>query len=159
MGILRQKISQATLFSLCIAGGVVVSTGAIASPPHQGRQQVISQGQGGSQRQTWQDILADIRNQHRNIPDDRFTQLRGDDSFRNQLFSLFWGQSGDRFNIREILVDVLLGSDNRVGRNGSYFYNIDRNCLPPGQRQRLDSGRSVPPGILRKCGRPVFRNR
>ncbi|BAW97742.1 hypothetical protein NIES970_26980 [[Synechococcus] sp. NIES-970] len=159
MGILRRKISQLTLFSVLVAGGFVLSPEAIAKPNNARRGgQGFSQIERTSSPQTWQDILTDIRNEYRDIPEDRFNQLRNDDRFRNQLFSLFLGQVGDRINIRDILVDVLLGSNNRVGRNGSYIYNIDRNCLPPGQRQRLDAGNPIPPGILRKCGRPIFRN-
>lgn len=156
-----QRFAQGPLPLLLVAVGLLPNAGAIAKPlpkPQRGTmEQSFSQAQTIPSRQIWQDILSAIQDQYRDIPENRFSQLRGDDSFRNQLFSLFWGQMGDRQTIEDILVDVLLGAG---GENtaGYYFYDINEGCLPPGQQQRLASGKPVPPGILQKCGRSIFRD-
>lgn len=162
MGFFGQRIIQFTLGSALVAGGLLPTLGAIAKPDRKPEPTIVQQSLGSSQglpgRQTWQAILAEIRNQYQTIPDNRFTQLQGDDAFRSQLFSLFWGQTGDRLTIREILVDLLLNGSRPQNSQGYYFYDVDRRCLPPGQQQRLASGKPIPPGILQKCGRPIFRN-
>ncbi|WP_099239914.1 hypothetical protein [Synechococcus sp. BDU 130192] len=165
MGFFGQRITrltQLTLGSALVAAGLFPSPGAIAKPDRKPEPTIVQQSSGSSQglpgRQTWQGILADIRNQYQTIPDSRFTQLQGDNFFRDQLFSLFWGQTGDRRTIQEILVDLLLNGSRSQTSQGYYFYDVDRRCLPPGQQQRLASGKPIPPGILQKCGRPIFRN-
>ena len=162
MTFFRQRIGQITLLSMLVALGLLPHTQAIAKPESKPSrfeiEQNLSQSQTIPGRQIWQDLLSDIQDQYRDVPENRFSLLRGDDAFRNQLFSLFWGQTGDRQTIQEILVDVLLNGIRGQDAQGHYFYDIDHRCLPPGQQQRLASGKPVPPGILQKCGRPIFRN-
>ncbi|MBV5261486.1 hypothetical protein FLX56_24030 [Synechococcus moorigangaii CMS01] len=162
MAFLKQKIAHITLFSVVVTAGLLPTTGAIAKPgPRHQRAEIeqnLSQGTGLSGRQVWGAILDELQDQYRDIPDNRFSQLRADDFFRDQLLSLLWGQTGDRFSIREILTDVLLNGSRSENSRGYYYYNVDRRCLPPGQQQRLASGKPIPPGILQKCGRPIFRN-
>ena len=157
-----QQFSRLAALTLVITGMVAVTYPAIAKQkPQKPMQQntVERVTSAASHGDYWQDLLDELDNNYGDIPATLLNGLREDLTLQDDLLGLFLGQSGDRQAITDILLDILLGQDyNEHGSNGSvtevnhYTYTIDRACLPPGQRQRLDSGKPIPPGILKKCG-------
>lgn len=160
---------RAALISLVSLGILATTLPAIAKPkpdkPNQNPQPVIEAVEretvGVTHGEYWENLLEDVTEDYAGeVAPDLVDQLEGDISFRDRLLDLFLGQDGDRQAIEDIVLDILLGQDyNEHGTEGGYHteiirydYEIDRSCLPPGQLQRLDSGKPVPPGILKKCG-------
>lgn len=109
----------------------------------------------------WSTLIDDLASQYSDLPATLLEKLKTDTNFRTVLFQFFGTEAIGRDAIQEILLEILQSQDTMEGGDGvnlgvvelfDYTYVVDRACLPPGQQQRLDSGKPVPPGILKKCG-------
>lgn len=157
-----KQFSRLATLALVVTGMVAMTYPAIAKQkPQKPIQQntVESVTSTVSHGEYWQDLLDELGSEYQDIPTTLLEGLREDLTLQDDLLGLFLGQSGDRQAITDILLDILLGQDYNdhdsegyVTEGIHYTYTIDRACLPPGQRQRLDSGKPIPPGILKKCG-------
>ena len=143
--------------AMCSLGIVAFSMPAIAqSKPSPHNNQIVDVAtKQVSSTDYWENLLNDVVDDVRDeASEELIDYLRDDLNLRDSLLDLFLGQDGDRDAITSILIDILLGKNIPSHSVGTvrYGYVINRGCLPPGQVRRLDSGKPVPPGILKKCG-------
>lgn len=168
MNVSTQKIYRISLSVLLAASVILPLQPAIAKPNGKPKPKptettvervttTVTNVENFSEEDVWEEILSDLQADNVIVATGLFEGLRSNTTLRDQLLTLFWGQSGDRTIIEEILQAILLGHDDDDDQSHviHYSYRIDRACLPPGQLQRLDSGKPVPAGILKKCGRLI----
>ena len=136
------------VLSLVVTLGVLVVPQAVSAKPSQSSQ---------SASDYWSELIDEIDNDYDDISVNVLDSVRLDFGLRNDLLNIFRGQTDGWQVLRDIVLEVLL--DGKDETNYRYRrYNLNRSCLPPGQRQRLASGKPVPAGILKKCGNVRYRN-
>ena len=155
---------QAALATLLSLGVIAVSMPVSAKPKPRLKPQTIPITETVSDSVTssvpdstyWNSVLNDITDDDQDEQTLRIVDnLRSNFNLQSELLGLFGQDSTIAEILREILEDQ---SDQDYYPDGTivrYEYIIDRSCLPPGQVHRLDSGKPVPPGILKKCGNIV----
>jgi hypothetical protein len=151
--------SSLSILALSVLGLVVTSQMVIAKPKPSVPQTVVPvSGVTAPQTSTsettyWQNLLNDLRDDYTDeVSLNLLDILTVDVNFRSSLLDLFLGQEGDDAALRSILIGILLDRNVQVSQPEHFTYVLNYSCLPPGQAQRLASGKPVPAGIIKKCG-------